>query len=436
MKQIPYWLDTAPPLPDRSLHSGHSGHSARELPDQADVLVVGGGLTGLSTAYHAALKGASVVLVEKDRIGSGASGRNGSMCTQGITIGVGEARKRYGQERARELYGAFREAVDVVEELTQKEQIDCDFNRCGRLGVAYKPGHFEAMRATQRDLAENFDHETVLLDRGELRTELGSDFYHGALLDPLSAGLHVGKYLYGLADAAERAGALIVERNAATAVRREAGGGFAVETPHGTVRARQVMAATDAYTDRSMPWFRKRLISVGSFVIVTQPLGEERARELIPRARLVVDSKNIGHYVRLTPDHRLAFGGRARFAPSNPASDLRSGEVLRREMVEIFPQLADVAVDYVWGGNVGFSYDRVPHAGEADGVYYSMGYCGHGVQMATYMGRAMAEVMDGHPEANPLRGLGFPKVPVPFYNGTAWFLPFAGAYYKAKDKVS
>ena len=426
MKQIPYWLDTAPALPDRS---------GRELPGEADVVVVGGGLTGLSTAYHTARKGARVVLVEKDKVGSGASGRNGSMCTQGLTIGVGEARKRYGQERARELYDAFREAVDVVEELTRTERIDCDFNRSGRLGVAFKPQHFEAMRATQRDLADNFDHETRLLTRSELKSELGSDYYHGALLDPLSAALHVGKYVHGLAAAAERAGAQIHERNAATGLTRLPGGGFLVETLHGTIRAQQVMAATDAYSDKTLPWFRKRLINVGSFIIVTEPLGEARAKELIPNARLVVDSKNIGHYLRLTPDNRLAFGGRARFAPSDPASDVKSGDILNREMTEIFPQLAGVRIDYVWGGMVGFSWDRLPHAGETDGLYYSMGYCGHGVQMATYMGRAVAEMMDGRPEANPLRGLGFPKVPVPFYNGTAWFLPFGGAYYKAKDRL-
>jgi glycine/D-amino acid oxidase-like deaminating enzyme len=426
MKQVPYWLDTAPRFPDRS---------GNPLPDRADVLVIGGGITGLSTALHCARKGATVVLVEKDRIGSGASGRNGSMCTQGLTIGVGQARQRYGQDRARELYDAFRTAVDVVEELTRTEKIDCDFVRSGRLGVAFKPEHHEAQKATQADLVRNFGHETVLISKSELRSELGSDYYHGALLDPLSAGLHVGKYVHGLAEAAERAGVQIHERNAATAVRRLPGGGFEVETLHGIVRAKQVMVATDAYTDKSFPWLRKRLICVGSFIVVTEPLGDELAREIIPKARLVVDSKNIGHYIRLTPDNRLAFGGRARFAPSDPESDRKSGAVLTREMTEIFPQLANVGIDYVWGGSVGFSYDRIPHAGEADGLYYSMGYCGHGVQMATYMGQCMAEVMDGQPEANPLRGLGFPKVPVPFYNGTAWFLPFAGAYYRAKDRL-
>jgi glycine/D-amino acid oxidase-like deaminating enzyme len=426
MKQIPYWLDTAPRRPDRS---------GKPLPEAADVVVIGGGITGLSTALHTARKGARVVLVEKDQVGAGASGRNGSMCTQGITIGAAEARKRYGLERARELYDAFRKAVDVVEELTKTERIDCDFKRSGRLGVAFKREHFERMKTQQQDLATNFGHETTVLSKSEVRSELGSDYYHGALLDPLSAGLHVGKYVHGLAEAAERAGAQIHERNAATGVTRVANDGFLVETLHGTIHAGQVMAATDAYTDKSLPWFRKRLICVGSFIIVTEPLGEDLARQIIPNARLVVDSKNIGHYIRLTPDNRLAFGGRARFAPSNPASDRKSGDVLRREMVEIFPQLAETKIDYVWGGSVGFSYDRIPHAGEANGIYYSMGYCGHGVQMATYMGRAMAKVMDGHPEANPWRHIEFPKVPVPGYRGTAWFLPFAGAYYRLKDRL-
>ena len=292
-----------------------------------------------------------VVLVEKDKIGSGASGRNGSMCTQGITIGAGEARKRYGQERARELYDAFREAVDVVEELTHEGEHRLRLQpRPGGSAWRTSPSTSSGMRAKQRDLAENFGHETTLLSKSELRAELGSDYYHGALLDPLSAGLHVGKYVHGLADAAERAGAEIHERNAATGLTRLPGGSFLVETLHGTIRAKQVMAATDAYTDKSLPWFRKRLINVGSFIIVTEPLGEDAPGSSSPTAACVVDSKNIGHYIRLTPDNRLAFGGRARFAPSNPASDLKSGDVLKREMAEIFPQLADVRIDYVWGG--------------------------------------------------------------------------------------
>lgn len=354
------------------------------------------------------------------------------MCNQGFTIGVGQARKRYGAERARELYDAYRKAVDLVEDVVRTEGIDCDFDRLGRVGVAYKPEHFRQFEAKQRDLKRYFDHDTTILDKTELRAELGSDFYHGALFDPLSAGLHAGKFVRRMAAAAERAGAVVHERNAATGVRRLGDGGFEVDTMRGTVRAEKVMMATDAYTDKIFPWLRRRLICVGSFIIVTEPLGEALAKEIIPNGRLVVDSKNIGHYLRLTLDNRLMFGGRARFAPSNPESDRKSGAVLRREMVEIFPQLANTKVEYVWGGTVGFTMDRVPHAGEQDGLYYSMGYAGHGVQMATYMGHCMAEVMDGHPEANPVRGFRAPLVPL--YNGPAWFLPFAGAYYRAKDR--
>ncbi|MEV0634102.1 FAD-binding oxidoreductase [Streptomyces sp. NPDC050619] len=425
MKTIPYWIDTADAFPDRS---------GKPLPENADLVVVGAGLTGLSTALHAARKGARVVLVEKEKIGSGASARNGSMCNLGFTIGVGQAIRRYGIERAREIYNSYGQAVDTVEELVTTESIDCQFRRVGRLGVAYRPEHFARQQVQQRDLARHFGHETTLVGKSELRAEIGSDFYHGALLDPLSAGLHVGRFVRGMAEAAERAGVEIHEGNAATDVRRAPNGRFQVETARGVVDAGQVMMATDAYTDRSFPWLRRKQVCVGSFIIVTEPLGEELARALIPRGRLIVDSKNIGHYFRLTPDHRLMFGGRARFAPSDPESDNKSGAVLLREMREIFPQLSRTKVEYVWGGSVGFAMDRIPHAGQtADGVYYSMGYAGHGVQMATYMGRVMAEVMDGHPEANPVRGLAAPRIP--FYNGTAWFLPFAGAYYRAKDRI-
>ncbi|MFF7872582.1 NAD(P)/FAD-dependent oxidoreductase, partial [Streptomyces qaidamensis] len=158
------------------------------------------------------------------------------------------------------------------------------------------------------------------------------------------------------------------------------------------------------------------------------------ARDIIPKARLIVDSNQVCHYFRLTPDNRLLFGGRARFAPSDPTSDKKSGAVLFREMCEIFPQLSRTKVEYVWGGSVGFAMDRIVHAGQTeDGVYYSMGYAGHGVQMATHMGQVMAEVMDGHPEVSPVRDIAPPRIPL--YNGTAWFLPFAGAYYKTLDRI-
>ena len=424
MKDVPYWIDTAPDFPDRS---------ERPLPDEVDAAIVGGGITGLNAAIALARKGAAAVVLEQGRFGSGAAGRNGGMCTTGVSVGPATAVKRYGLAAARAYHNAYRDAVDFVESLVRTEGIDCDFRRAGRLSVAFRPSHHEHQRATQKLLAEQFGHETILISPADLRAELGSTYYHGGLLDPLSAGLHPGRYVRGLAEAAERSGARLHEKTKVTAARRGPNGRYHIATLRGRLSARQVLLATDAYTTGIFPKLQRRMVVVGSFIVVTEPLGDELAREIIPRGRMVVDTKNIGHYFRLTPDNRLLFGGRARFALSNPASDRKSAAILRRDMLNVFPQLAGTRIDYVWGGHVGFPVDRMPHAGQMDGLYYSMGYSGHGVQMASLMGAKMAEIMDGHPEANPWRDLKARAFPT--YGGTAWFLPFVGAYYGLKDRL-
>jgi glycine/D-amino acid oxidase-like deaminating enzyme len=424
VKDVPYWIDTAPDFPDRS---------ERPLPDEVDVAIVGGGITGLNAAIALARKGATAVVLEQGRFGSGAAGRNGGMCTTGVSVGPATAVKRYGLAAARAYHNAYRDAVDFVEALVRTEGIDCDFRRAGRLSVAFRPSHHAHQRATQKLLAEQFGHETILISPATLRAELGSTHYHGGLLDPLSAGLHPGRYVRGLAEVAERSGARLHEKTKVTAARRGPNGRYHIATPRGRLSARQVLLATDAYTTGIFPKLQRRMVVVGSFIVVTEPLGDELAREIIPRGRMVVDTKNIGHYFRLTPDNRLLFGGRARFALSNPASDRKSAAILHRDMLNVFPQLAGTRIDYVWGGHVGFPVDRMPHAGQMDGLYYSMGYSGHGVQMASLMGAKMAEIMDGHPEANPWRDLKARAFPT--YGGTAWFLPFVGAYYGLKDRL-
>jgi glycine/D-amino acid oxidase-like deaminating enzyme len=424
VKDTPYWIDTAPPFPNRG---------TGPLPERADVAIVGGGITGLNAAIRLARKGAAAAVLEQGRFGSGASGRNGGMCTTGVAVGPRAAVDRYGLAAAREYHAAYLEAVDFVERIVGDERIDCDFRRAGRLGVAVRPSHHEAQKSAQRLLAEQFGHHTVVIPPSQLRDEIGSDYYCGALLDPLSAGLHVGRYVRGLADAAERSGAALHEGARVAAVRRLRDGRYRVATSRGAVVASQVLLATDAYTDGAFPVLRRRMVTVGSFIIVTEPLGKARAHEIMPRGRMVVDTKNVSHYYRLTPDLRLLFGGRARFALSNPASDRKSARILERDMLRVFPQLAGTRIEYVWGGHVGISFDRMPHAGQLGGLYYSMGYSGHGVQMASLMGARMAEVMDGHPEANPWRRL-TPR-PFPTYSGTAWFLPFVGTYFRLRDAL-
>jgi glycine/D-amino acid oxidase-like deaminating enzyme len=424
MKFKPYWLDTAPEGPDRS---------NTEVGGNVDVAVVGAGLTGLSAALHLARKGATVAVFERETVAFGASGRNGGMATPGLSIGFRDAISRYGFPTASTLYLTYNDAIDTIEKLVADEGIACDFARTGKMNLAAKPAHYDGLRKTHEVLAERLGHETQMVPKAELRSEIGSDHYHGAMIDPRGAGLHVGKFTKGLAQAAARAGALIHEKAPVEQVQRLGGGRHEVVTPRGTVRADQVLVATSGYTGRPFRWLQLRIAPVGSFIIVTEPLGQKICDQLLPNRRMASDSKNLLYYFRITPDHRLLFGGRARFAMSNPQSDQKSGRILKKAMVSVFPQLADARVDYCWGGLVDMTMDRMVHAGEHDGLFYSLGYSGHGVQMATYMGKQMAEYMNGVQDANPWRDLAFKRIPG--HVGPPWFLPFAGAYYKFQDVI-
>ena len=424
MKFTPYWLDTSPEGPDRS---------DTEIGGDVDVAVVGAGLTGASAALHLARKGAKVAIFEQQTVAWGASGRNGGMATPGLAIGLRDAIARYGFPTASALYLTYYDAIDVIEKLVAEEGIDCDFERTGKMNLAWKPAHLDGLRKTHDVLAERLGYETKLLSKSELGAELGSDVYHGAMIDPKGAGLHVGKFTRGLAEAAARIGVQIHEKAPVQSVERLDGTRHEVVTPRGRVRADQVLVATSGYTGGPFRWFQLRIVPVGSFIIVTEPLGKEVCAQLLPNRRMVSDSKNLLYYFRITPDDRLLFGGRARFALSSPDSDEKSGRILQQAMVSVFPQLADAKVDYCWGGLVDMTLDRLVHAGEHDGLYYSLGYSGHGVQMATYMGKQMAEYMNGVPDANPWRDLTFKRVPG--HIGPPWFLPFAGAYYKFQDLV-
>lgn len=420
-----YWLATAPVPGD---------YSRTELPGTVDVAIVGGGLTGLSAAIHLAVKDGSVAVLERHTFGWGASGRNGGMCTTGASIGYLSLVQRYGQDRANKLYATYTDAVDLVEEIVTRERIDCDFKRTGKLSLAAKPEHFRAFEKTHLALAKNMGYQTTLVSAGDLADEIGTHAYAGAIVDERAAGVHVGKLVRGFVPVAERMGVGLYERAAVESVRRVDSGRFEVTTSRGTLQASQVLVATDGYTDRAVPRFRRRIIPVGSFVIVTEPLDPDLVDRLMPTRRMASDSWHLTHYFRITPDNRMLFGGRAHYALSGPKADQKSARILRRDLVRIFPELRDARIAYAWGGDVGFTFDRIPHAGEDQGIYFSLGYCGHGVQMATYMGRVMAEVMDGHPEANPWRDFKFPLVPG--HVGPPWFLPFADIYYRLMDRVA
>ena len=434
MKLDAYWTDSAPAFRPQ----------ARDLPPQVDVAVVGGGFTGLSAALALAKRGASVAVLEAgERVAAEASGRNGGHVNNGLAVDYAEVAAKVGVEQARAWYHAYDAAVDAVERVVRDEAIACDFARRGKLKLATKPAHLEALsRSADRLVADGVDTDVQILHGPRVRAEVASDRFVGGLLYKRSGQMHMGRFANGLAQAAERSGAQI---HTATCVQRleRLGGGLQgghahrVHTDRGTVRAQQVLLATGAARHGgygSFGWLRRRIVPIGSFIVVTEPLGAERASALLRERRTYVTVANIHHYFRLTSDHRLVFGGRARFAVSSPTSDAKSGEILRAGMVETFPSLADVAIDYCWGGLVDVTQDRLPHAGERDGLFYSTGYSGHGTQMSVLMGERMAAVMAGDASANPWRGREWRAIPG--HLGPPWFLPAVGLYFRLKDRLA
>ncbi|SDO68938.1 Glycine/D-amino acid oxidase [Rhodoferax sp. OV413] len=424
MKLMPYWLDTAP-----KFTGGHTEAPSGEV----DVAVVGAGFTGLSAAIALAKKGASVAVFDAGLVGNAASGRNGGMCNNGFAQDYYALSTTLGRERANMLYRAFDAGVSKVESLIAEEGIACDFKRVGKLKLAAKPEHYDKLARSQALMAKECDPDTHMVTRAELRDEIGSDRYFGGLVFGKSAGMHVGRYGQGLAVAAARRGVRIYENAPVIGLKRQTGAVHQVQTPTGGVRAKQVLLATGTSAVGPLAWFRRRIVPVGAFIIVTEPLSVEMLDRLTPRRRMTTDTKNFVNYFRVTPDNRLLFGGRARFAASSPTSDMKSGVILQRSLVEVFPELSNTRIDYCWGGMVDMTRDRLPHAGERNGLFYSMGYSGHGTHMSTYMGAIMAEVLDGRTDLNPWRDFDWPAIPGHF--GKPWFLPFVGAYYRLQDLI-
>lgn len=422
-----YWLDTATPSGD---------YTKTEIPKEVDVAVVGAGFTGLSTALHAAKAGKSVAVLETNTVNWGASGRNGGMATTGLAIGFRSAIKRYGEQRAIGYFKEYNKAIDLIESIVEDNDLQVDYARTGKMNLAWKESHWQGLQQTARSLKELVGQPVELVDKEHIRSEIGSDVYYGAMVDPLGAGMHVGQFGHELARLATEAGATIHERAEVTDIERIGNGTMHdLTTSRGKVRAGSVVLGTSGYTGKPFGWQQRRVIPVGSFIVVTEPLPQSVVDELLPNRRMASDSKNFIYYFRITPDNRLLFGGRARFALSDPSQDRKSGEILAKAMRYVFPQTRDARIDYMWGGLVDISMDQMVHAGEHKGVFYSLNYSGHGVQMATYMGKVMADVVSGNPEANIWRDLSNPWIPA--YFGQPWLhLRVGGAYYGLQDKLS
>ena len=424
-----YWLETVKMPP------GDAGPP----PENVDVAIIGTGVTGLSAARALAKRGVRVAALEAETLGWGASSRNGGMVLTGMKLPVPTLISRYGREAVRRMYAASIASIDCVERIVREEKIECNFSRCGHLEVACKPAHFAGYADSAALVQREFGHNLRVVSKSDLKTEIGSDIYYGGLVDEVSAGLNPARYVAGLANAASRAGAMLFDHARVESVQPESSNGsqrFRLRTAKGNLVAKDVLLASGAYTSSATPRLRNKIIPIGSYIIATEVLADGLARQVSPNNRMIFDSKHFLYYYRLTPDNRMLFGGRAAFFPETENTVRQSAEILRHGMISVYPQLRDIKVEFVWGGTLDFAFDVMPHTGRLDGMYYSVGYAGHGVAIGTYLGTKLAGVICGDANDIPYENISLPNPPIGLRSGHTWALPLAGAYYRFLDWVS
>jgi len=426
VKQYNYWHTTVQ-MPGEE-------HATDPLPQKVDVAIIGGGYTGLSAALTLAKRGVSVAVLEAETIGWGASSRNGGMALTGLKPSMQSVIKKYGRDIAKQLFQASLDSVSTVEQIVREENIDCGFARYGHLLTANKPKHYEALIDEVEFMSVEFGHDVKLVPKSEQHEEIGSDLYYGALVDEVSGGLNPAQYVAGLARAAENAGAGLHARARVNRNERR-GNRFILETERGSINAGSVFVGTSGHTGSVTRKLQKKIIPIGSFIIATEKFSDELAHELSPKNRMIFDYKHYLNYFRLW-DNRMIFGGRAAFFPETASTTRRSADILRREMTQVYPQLKNVKVEFVWGGTLDFAFDQMTHVGEEDGIFYSLGYAGHGVAMGTHLGKTVAEaILNGKINEHPFAQLKFPDSPLGLYDGRPWFLPFAGVWHKILDWI-
>jgi glycine/D-amino acid oxidase-like deaminating enzyme len=421
MKEVPYWWEEAPPTPG----------DTPAMPTSADVAVIGSGYTGLSAALTLARAGRSVVVFDSDTPGIGASSRNGGMLGSWLKPSLDTLTRRYGPEAARALFAESREAYDFLGRFIAEEDIACDYAETGAFTGIVKPPQYEAMARETERLSRTIGVEADMVPRSEVRNEIGTDIYCGGRVTHRRAGLHPARYHAGLIGRVRESGATVAGNCPVTAIQRN-GGDFTVTTPHASLKVRNVVVATNGYTGPVTPALRRRVIPVTSYMIATAPLSPNLMATLMPKGRMLTDSNRLLCYFRPSPDNtRVLFGGRPAYTAIGPKL---AAERLSRHMTRIFPELRDVELTHSWFGYIAYTFDRLPHVGEHDGMHYAMGYCGSGVVMSTWLGRKAALRLLGQAEGKSA----FAELEHPtsrFYHGRPWFLPLVQAWYQGADML-
>jgi gamma-glutamylputrescine oxidase len=392
--------------------------------------VIGGGISGCSTALHLAERGYRVVLLEEHRVGWGASGRSGAQAIVGVASGQHKLGRLIGPTDARAIWDLSVEALSLMRSLIARYRIDCDWVD-GQMLVAMKPRHDAELRHEVRDLHDTYGYQSAhYMPRDEVRRVLPTDRYISGMYDANGGHLHPLNYTLGLAAAAERLGVQIFESS--RALDYEANGeSVRMWTAKGEVRAKQLVLCGNAYLGSMAPALAAKIMAVGTYIVATESLGAERARALIANNACVSDMNWILDYFRRSADHRLLFGGRVSYSGLDP---FRSAEATRARMVRVFPQLADVKLEYSWGGYVDITVNRAPHFGRLESnVYFLQGFSGHGIALTGMAGKLVAEAIAGTAERFDV----FARIPHANFPGGAALrrpaLVLAMLYYRLKD---
>ncbi|HXV22629.1 MAG TPA: FAD-binding oxidoreductase [Alphaproteobacteria bacterium] len=411
-----------------------SAHAAPKLPElegeiRADVAIVGAGYTGLSAALELASRGYEVAVLEAHRVGWGASGRNGGQICTGFSAGLEKIEKWIGLDDARKLFAIAEEGKALIGERVKRHGIACDL-KWGYLHAAPKARHVEELK-WERDVAETrFGYERLdLVDRDEVHRMIASSAYVGGLYDSGAGHLHPLNYCLGLAKTAREAGARIFENSKVE--RLELGKPAVAVTLKGRVTADFLVLAGNAYLEGLVPQIRSKVMPVGTYIGATVPLGENRAKALIPDDIAVADTNFVLNYFRRSADHRMLFGGRVSYSTIMPPYLPRA---MRHKMLHVFPQLSDVTFEYTWGGFVAITVERTPDIGRiAPNVYYAQGYSGTGVALSGIVGKILSEAIAGQAERVDLFG----KLPhTRFPGGAALRTPLLAAamlWYRLRD---